>query len=79
MMFDFMRTIILLAFGTIYMIGESGVSSLSTILVLRNARVYVGSLDGCNILSYIETYINKTLSSCTVLRVSNINLYNSHI
>jgi len=61
------------------MTDESSVSSLPTILVSKNARVHVGSLNGCNVLSYIEAFINKTLSFCTVLRVSNVNPYNSHI
>jgi len=52
---------------------------LLVIFVLRNARVHISSLDDCNMLSYIEIFVNKTLSLCTILRVLNIDLYNSYI
>lgn len=79
MVFNFMKTVTLLAFDTICTAGESSVFSLPTILALRNAKVHVGFLDSCNMLSYIETSVNKILSLCTILRVPNVNLYNSYI
>ena len=78
-MFNSMRTIILLVFSIIYTISKSGMFPLLVIFVLRNARVHISSLDNCNILSYIEIFVNKTLSICTILRVPNIDLYNSYI
>ena len=78
-MFNSMRTIILLVFSIIYTISKSGMFPLLVIFVLRNARVHISSLDNCNILSYIEIFVNKTLSLCTILRVPNIDLYNSYI
>ena len=74
-----MRTIILLTFGTMCIAGKSSMFPLLIILTLRNAKVYVGSSDGCDVLSYIKTSVDKTLSLCTILRVSNINPYNSYI
>jgi len=78
-MFNSMRTIILLVFSTIYTISKSGMSPLLVIFVLRNARVHISFLDDCNMLFYIEIFVNKTLSLCTILRVPNIDLYNSYI
>ena len=75
--FNFIRTIALLAFSTIYMIGKDSISLLPTILALRNTRVHIGSLDSSNMLFYIEISVNKTLSLCTILRVPNVNPYNS--
>jgi len=79
MVFNFMRTVTLLAFGTMCTAGESSVFSLLTILALKNAKIHVGFLDSCDMLSYIETSVNKILSLCTILKVPNINLYNSYI
>jgi len=62
MVFNFMRTVTLLTFGTVCIAGKSGVFSLLTIHVLRNTKVHVGSLDGCDVLSYIEISVNKILS-----------------
>ena len=70
-MFNSMRTIVLLVFSIIYTISKSGIFPLLVIFVLRNARVHISSLDNCNILSYIEIFVNKTLSLCTILRVPN--------
>ena len=78
-MFNFMQTIALLAFDTMCMAGKSGMFLLLTILILRNTRIHVGFSDGCNVTSYIETSVNKTLSLCTVLRILNVNSYNSHV
>ena len=74
-----MKTIAILAFGTIYMVDKSGMFLLPTILILRNIRIHVGFLDGYNMLFYIEISVDKTFSLCTILRVSNVDLYNSHI
>jgi len=73
--FDFMRTITLLVLGTIYIASKSGMSLLPTILVLRNVRVHVSFLNSSDMLSYIGTSIDKTLSLHTSLRVPNINPY----
>jgi len=77
--FNFMKTVALLAFGTMYMAGKDSMITLPTILILRNTGVHVGFSDGCDMLSYIETFVNKTLSLYTILKVPNVNLYNSHI
>jgi len=81
MMFDFMETIALLIFGTMYTASKSGISIslLPTILALRDTRIHVGFSDSCDLLTYIEVFVNKILSFCTILRIPNINLYNSHV
>ena len=60
-------------------IGKDSIIILPTILILRNTGVHVGFSDGCDVLSYIETFVNRTLSLCTILKVPNVNLYNRHI
>ena len=75
-MLDFMMII---AFRAMCMTSKSGMTPLPTIFVLRNARVYVGSPDSCNLLTYIEISVNKILCFCTILRISNIDLYNSYV
>jgi len=49
------------------------------VLTLENARVHVYSFDHSNITSYIKISVNEVFSISTVLRVPNINPYNSHI
>jgi len=51
---------------------KSGIFLLLTILILRNTRVYVSFLDSSDMLFYIETSVNRTLSLHTSLRVPNI-------
>ena len=78
-MFDFMETIALLVFGIMHAASKSDMFLLSTILVLRNTRIHVGSSDSCDLLTYIEVFVNKILSFYTILRILNINSYNSHV
>ena len=53
--FNFMKTIALLAFGIMYMAGKDSMFPLPTILILRNTRVYVGFSDGYNVLFVVAT------------------------
>ena len=69
----------IIVFRAMCMTSKSGMTPLPTILVLRNARVYVGSPNGCNLLTYIEISVNKILYFCTILRILNIDLYNSYV
>ena len=62
-----------------YTASKSGISPLLTILALKNARIHISSSNSYDILFYIETSVNKTLNLCTILRVPNVNPYNSHI
>ena len=77
--FNFIRIITLLTLGIICIASESSMFPLPTILVLENTRVHVGFSNGCNVLIYIETSVNKTLNLCIILRVPNVNPYNGHI
>ena len=75
----FMETIVFLAFGTMCIASKSGMTSLPTTLTLRNARVHVGSSNNSNMMTYIETFINKIFHFHTILRTPNVNLYNSYV
>ena len=78
-MFEFMWTVIFLAFGAIYIIYIHSILPLPTTFTLRNIRVHVGSSYSNNILIYIKTSINKIFGFCTILKIPNINLNYSHI
>ena len=78
-MCNFMETIIFLAFGIVYIASKNSIILLPTILLLRNARVHVGSSNNSNMMIYIETFVNKTFYFHTILRIPNVNLYNSHV
>ena len=49
------------------------------IFTLWDSRVYISSSDCHNILSNIETPIDKTFSFCTTLDIPNVNLDNCHV
>ena len=72
-MFNFIRTVIFLVFETIY------ITLLLTILILRNAKIHAGSSNSSNMMIYIEVSVNKIFCFCTILRIANIDSYNSHI
>ena len=60
MIFNFIKTVVLLVFGTMYMAGKDSMITLPTILILRNTGVHVGFSDGCDMLSYIVSGIVHT-------------------
>ena len=75
-MFNFMRTVILNVFRTMYLIHESHVALF---LILQDARVYIYVLDSCNMPTNIETSVNKTLGLKTTLSILYINLDHYYI
>jgi len=79
MMFNFMKTIVFLAFGTMCKANKSNITPLLTILALRNTRVYIGSSNSSDIITYIKIFINETFSFFTILRIPNINPNNSYV
>jgi len=56
--FNFMKTIVLLIFGVISMAKKYGMSLFPTIFALKNIGIYVSSLNNCNIASYIKVSVN---------------------
>ena len=79
MIFDFIKTIAFLALKTMEIISKSNIFLLSTILILKNTRVHIGTSDSCNLLTYIKASVNKIFCFYTILRIPNIDLYNSHV
>ena len=77
--FSLVRAIALDVLGALDTAGHSHMSPLPAILVLRNARIYVGSSNGCNKPSYIETPVNKTFSLTSTLNILDVNPNNWHI
>jgi len=51
-------TIAFLTFGLINVICKCGVFPLLTILVLRNARIYISASDSDNIWTDVETLVD---------------------
>ena len=78
-MFNSIRAIAFLAFITVNMASKSGMTPLPTILALENTRIYVGSSNSSNMMSYIETSVNKAFSFHIILRIPGIDLNDSHI
>jgi len=78
-MFNFIETIVFLAFGTMCKASKSSTTPLPTILTLRNTRVHIDSSNSSDIMTYIETSVNNTFSFCTILKIPNIDLNNSHV
>ena len=74
-----MRAIVLLTLSTIYIASRDSVFLFPTYFTLRNTRVYISTTNGSNVLAYIGTFVNQALSFGTILGVSNINPYNSHV
>ena len=62
-----------------YIVGKNSIFLLLAILALGNIQIHVSFSNYCNILSYIEIFVNEFLSLYIILRLSNINLYNGHI
>ena len=59
--------------------SESDMSPLLAILVLRNTKVHVDFSNSYDLPIYIKAFINKTPCFHTILRIPNINPYNSYV
>jgi len=79
MVFRFMRTIAFDIFWFLDFVRECHVTPLLTIFALWYAKVYVGSPNGCNITSNVETSVNKHLGITTTLDIPNIYPNNQHV
>ena len=60
-MFDFIRAIILLTFSLMCIAGKGSMFPFSTILILKNTRIYIGPSNSSNILFYTTVSVNQTL------------------
>ena len=76
MMFNFMRTIILNVFKTMYLTHKSHVALF---LALWDTRVYIYVLNSCNMPTNIKMSVNKTLGLGTTLSILYINLDHYYI
>ena len=65
--FNFVRTIIFLAFSAMCIASKSYMSLFPTVFVLRNTKVHIGSLNSSNTIPYIKTFVNKILGLNTIL------------
>ena len=79
MVFSLVRVIALDVLGVLDTAGHSHVFPSPAILVLRDARIHVGSSNGCNKPPYIEIPVNKTFSLTSALNIPDINPNNRHI
>ena len=52
---------------------------LLAILALGNSRIYIYTLDGCNITPNVERPIDKIFSIKPTLSILYVNLDNSHV
>jgi len=64
--FNFVRTIIFLAFGAMCAANKSYMSLFPIVFVLRDTRVYIGFLNSSTML-YIKASVNKILGLNTIL------------
>ena len=78
MMFSYMRAIAFYAFGSLDMAYLCWMTSLPTILTLRDTRIYIG-VSHHDDTSYIKTFINNFLSIITVFGILYVNPDNSHV
>ena len=79
MVFSLVRAITLDVLGALDIAGHSCMSPSPVILVLRDARVYVGSSNSHNKPPYIETPVNNTFSLTSTLNIPDVNPNNQHI
>jgi len=79
MMFNFVRTIALDIFGTMYVVYKDSVALFPAIFALRNIWVHVCTIDCSDVTFYIKAPINKTFSFRATLSILYINWDNSYI
>jgi len=61
------------------MAQKDGMPPFSAIFALRDSRVHVGSMNGCDIAAHVKAPINKYFSIASALYISYINPNYSHI
>ena len=77
--FQFVWTIVFLTFWSMHVTCICNVTPLPAVLVLRNAKVYIGSSNCSNIAFYIEACVDKAFCFHTILRIPNVDPYHSHV
>jgi len=75
MIFRFVRSIALDTLRSLNIAGHSCMSPLPAILALRDIRIHIGTPNGSNILSNIETSVDETFSLTSTLDVPDVKLY----
>ena len=79
MVFSFMWSIILDTFWTLSSTSKYYMFLFSVVFILKNAKVYIHTLNSGNIAFYIKTSINQAFSSATTLNIPYIQPNNSHV
>ena len=74
-----MRSIAFLTFRPIYLACEYSIFLFSAVFALRDTWIYVSSSDSGNILTNVETSVYEHFCFYTVLKILNVNLYDSHV
>ena len=77
--FEFMRSIAFLTFRPICLVCKYSMFPFSAVFVLRDAWIYISFSDSGNILTNVKTSVYKHFCFHTVLKILNVNPYDSHI
>ena len=67
MVFQFIRTIVLLIFYTMHTTHKCDMILLLIVLSLENIRIYIYFPNHCNVIAYIKVPINEIFCICAVL------------
>jgi len=67
------------AFQALNSARKSSMFPFPAVLALRDPRVHVHSLDGNNVLSYVEASINEHFGIAPTLNVPYVNSHNGHV
>ena len=73
------RPIVLDIFGPLNVTNTCCVTSLSTVLVLQNTQIHIGTIYHSNETSNVKSLIDNSFSFETILSVLYINPDDSHI
>jgi len=78
-MFNLVRSITFDILGTLGLTHKNDMSPLPTILTLKSTWIHVCSTNSCNMTSYVEASVDKSLGRCTALWIPDINPNDRHI
>jgi len=73
------KAVALGAFQALDSARKSGMSPFPAVLALRDPRVHICSLDGSDVLSYVEASINEHFGIAPTLNVPYVDPHNRHV
>ena len=79
MVFRLVRAVVLDIFGALRMAWYGRMSPSPAVLALGDAWVHIGSMNGCDISSYIKAPVDEIFSLTATLNVPNVNSNDRHI